>query len=615
MIQCLLLSTIAAQGSAIETIEVIGGKNLLASESFTNVNIAHVSKDDLLGANNTIADWIIQVPGVSLNGQGGLYQSYSIRGLSRWRVRTEVNGIVLLTDRRAGNSASFIDPGLLQLASVQKGPAAMLYGSEAIGGVISMNSVQGEQDTLELGYEDTGKGRRLLAITGEEHYNLAFAYRKKEKSYAPNGDELNNGFEQFSSSLRYQHTLTNGIELNMSWLPSISKDVGKNSVTFPDRQIAVYPEDMHSLAQLSLNSEQWFVNVFHHYQNWDSDVTRIGKRHNLTQYQSHTLGTNLYHEYDLYGLPLRAGLDWTARRGVSITDQESNLKDASDPASSTLLDGTQDNIAAFINGIWEDNGWRVDFGARFDHFSASNFGISKSDNHISHSLGVTKQWQSHSLSLNYASAFRFPTLTELYFNGVTPRGNTLGNLELEPETSQGLELTYRLKKDSIDTTVNLFHTQLDDYIERVKLVSGDRTYQNLDQATISGAEVSTHIEVSDALSYTFGYTHQQGKSKSGAYLADISPSKLSLSGRYVWQSFEFAPAVHYQLAKRNVGSGEAALERSLVADLNMSWYMDESWTLRAGVLNLFNRLHRTTADEDAPYHAERTIKLDISWQI
>ncbi|MCG7534007.1 TonB-dependent receptor [Pseudoalteromonas sp. OOF1S-7] len=615
MIQFLLLSTIAAQGSAIETIEVIGGKNLLASEPFTNVNISHIGKDDLHGASNTIADWIVQVPGVSLNGQGGLYQSYSIRGLSRWRVRTQVNGIVLLTDRRAGNSASFIDPGLLQLASVQKGPAAMLYGSEAIGGVIAMNSVQGEQDTLELGFEDTGSGRRILAITGEDNYNLAFAYRKKDRSYAPNGDQLNNGYEQFSSSVRYKHQLTDGIELNMSWLPSISKNVGKNSITYPESQVAIYPEDLHSLAQVSVKSEQWLVNVFHHYQNWDSDVLRVSKRHNLTEYQSHTLGANLYHEFNWNNLPMRAGLDWTARRGVSITDQESNLKTMADPAINTLLDGQQDNLAAFMNGIWERQNWRADFGARFDHFSADNFGVSKSDNHLSHSLSLTRQWQAHSVSLSYASAFRFPTLTELYFNGVTPRGNTVGNPQLDPETSQGVEFTYRLDGKRTETTLNLFHTRLDDYIERVKLTSGDRTYLNLEQATISGAEISTHIEVSDALSYTLGYTHQQGESDSGEPLSDIAPRKFSLSGHYAWQSFEFKSALNYQLAKHQPGSGEADLDKSLVVDLNLNWYMDENWTLRAGILNLFNRLHKTTADEDAPFHAERTIKFDLSWQI
>ncbi|ALU45546.1 TonB-dependent receptor [Pseudoalteromonas rubra] len=615
MIQVLLLSTIAAQGSAIETIEVIGGKNLLASEPFTNINISHVSKDDLRGASNTIADWVVQIPGVSLNGQGGLYQSYSIRGLSRWRVRTEVNGIVLLTDRRAGNSASFIDPGLLQLASVQKGPAAMLYGSEAIGGVISMNSVQGEQDTLEVGFEDTGNGRRILAITGEENYNLAFAYRKKERGFAPNGDELNNGYEQFSSSFRYRHAITDEIELNMSWLPSVSKNVGKNSVAYPDSQVAMYPEDLHSLAQVSVKSDQWLVNVFHHYQNWDSDVLRIGKRHNLTAYQSHTLGANLYHEFNWHELPVRAGLDWTARRGVSISDQETSIKATNEMTVNTLLDGQQDNIAAFINGIWDQQNWRVDFGARFDHFTASNFGVNKSDNHLSHSLGVTRTWQSHSVSLNYANAFRFPTLTELYFNGITPRGNTIGNPQLNPETSQGFELTYRHDHKTVKTTLNLFHTRLDDYIERVKLESGDRTYLNLDQASISGAEILTKIDVNDALSYTLGYTHQKGKSDDGDHLSDIAPRKLSISGQYAWESFEFKPALTYQLAKHQPGSGEAELDKSLVVDLNLNWYLDESWTVRAGVLNLFNRLHRTTADEDAPFHAERTVKFDVSWQI
>ena len=39
------------------------------------------------------------------------------------------------------------------------------------------------------------------------------------------------------------------------------------------------------------------------------------------------------------------------------------------------------------------------------------------------------------------TGFRFPTLSELYFNGVTPRGDTLGNPRLEPETNRALQLS------------------------------------------------------------------------------------------------------------------------------------------------------------------------------
>ncbi|WP_141235539.1 TonB-dependent receptor [Pseudoalteromonas sp. NBT06-2] len=47
----------------------------------------------------------------------------------------------------------------------------------------------------------------------------------------------------------------------------------------------------------------------------------------------------------------------------------------------------------------------------------------------------------------FSTGFRFPTLSELYFNGETPRGTTLGNINLEPETSRtlGIALTYQIE--------------------------------------------------------------------------------------------------------------------------------------------------------------------------
>ena len=70
------------------------------------------------GLKRTIADQLISIPGVSLNGQGGQFQSYAIRGFSRGRIRTEIDGIPIITDRRAGNSASFISPDLINNFSI-----------------------------------------------------------------------------------------------------------------------------------------------------------------------------------------------------------------------------------------------------------------------------------------------------------------------------------------------------------------------------------------------------------------------------------------------------------------------------------------------------------------
>ena len=90
------------------------------------------------GATSTVAEVVATSPGVSLNGQGGHFQVFSIRGVSRHRVMNLVSGIRINSERRAGAPVSFIDPLLLGTVEVQRGPSTTFHGSGALGGVPSM---------------------------------------------------------------------------------------------------------------------------------------------------------------------------------------------------------------------------------------------------------------------------------------------------------------------------------------------------------------------------------------------------------------------------------------------------------------------------------------------
>ena len=60
----------------------------------------------------------------------------SIRGLSRGRTVLLLDGARVTSERRAGASASFLDPFFLETVEVVRGPSSVSYGSDAFGGVI-----------------------------------------------------------------------------------------------------------------------------------------------------------------------------------------------------------------------------------------------------------------------------------------------------------------------------------------------------------------------------------------------------------------------------------------------------------------------------------------------
>jgi len=613
MIPIIFLPLLLGSTDHIESIEVRAAKDLLNSNNFNHAKEDIVTSDMVTSENNTIADWLTSNPSFSLNGQGGLYQSYSVRGLSRWRVRTNINGMPILTDRRAGNSASFIDPALISNVSVLAGPSSMLYGSGAIAGVVSVESGSFHGPTFELGLSDSNNTRSFLAANGNDFGSFAISHRSSNEGTAANGDTIYSAYEQSSASFKIKSNINDNVILQTRWLGSLSKDVQKSSADDFLKKQSIYPEDIHSLADISLSTDTWVLNFFNHYQNWDSQVSRVGKRENITSYQSHTLGSSFYKETSLLSQPTRFGIDWVSRTGVKINEKEISYSNWQIDEKS-LIDGSYHNLAAYIQSKFSINQFEFNIGTRIDTIHLKNVERSKSKQYLSGSLSSKYQFnEQHTSVISIGSAFRFPTLTELYFSGVTPRGNTLGNDDLKTENSISYEYSHTINYENLELEGSFFHTTLDNYIERVRIDDNTRSYINLDEAKISGLELSVTYRLGDNSTHAFSYSKQKGENQIGNSLNDISPQKLSLKSRINIDSFEFTTDIFYRTSHQEVGPSEAPLTSLFSANIKADWYYSEEVTVSIGITNLLNKLYRTTADEDAPFANERRAKLSFKW--
>lgn len=597
----------------IENIEVRAAKDLLNSDNFNHTKAHFVTANKVTSANTTIADWLTSNPSFSLNGQGGLYQSYSVRGLSRWRVSTNVNGIPILTDRRAGNSASFIDPALINNVSVLAGPSSMLYGSGAIAGVISIESETFQSPAVQLSISDSNNNHSLLAASGNDHVSFAFSHRSADEGKAANGETIYSAYEQSSASFSYKHVLDNDFKLQARWLGSLSKDVQKSSAEDFLKKQSIYPEDIHSLFDLSLKSGSWVFNIFDHYQNWDSQVIRIGKRENVTSYQSHTLGSSFYKETNMYDMPIRYGFDWVSRSGVKISDKETDFSSLT-AFDKTLIDGNYHNIAAYVQSQISLEDLELNLGSRFDSIRLKNLSNTRTEQYISGNVSAKYTYnETHSSLISIGNAFRFPTLTELFFDGVTPRGNTIGNKDLKTENSVSYEFSHSADFEDLELRGTYFYTVLEDYIERISINENSRSYVNLDKAKINGFELTAAYAFSDHVRHTLSYSSQQGEDQLGNTINDISPKKISLISNIHFNNLDLITDIFYRAQHVNVGSAETALPSLVSANIKATWLFNEEMKISVGITNLFNKLYRTTSDEDAPFANERRIKLNFDW--
>ncbi|MEX3773453.1 TonB-dependent receptor [Pseudomonas sp. MYb118] len=92
---------------------------------------------------NTIKDLVRYEPGVSVGGTGtrGGISGYNIRGIDGNRVLTQVDGVEIpngfFNGPYAKSQRNYVDPEIIKRVEILRGPASVLYGSNAIGGAVS----------------------------------------------------------------------------------------------------------------------------------------------------------------------------------------------------------------------------------------------------------------------------------------------------------------------------------------------------------------------------------------------------------------------------------------------------------------------------------------------
>ena len=155
------------------------------------MSVGVVTEDDIKKSGvTTIGELIQDVPGVELQNDGtpGLIR-VSIRGEGTMRSTILIDGQRISEHKSMSGTPILIDPSAVERVEVIKGPASVLYGSDAIGGVINIITKKGGKKPVQVdvgvGYNGAGDGfTENASVSGS--YN-GFNYRLSG-SYADFGD-------------------------------------------------------------------------------------------------------------------------------------------------------------------------------------------------------------------------------------------------------------------------------------------------------------------------------------------------------------------------------------------------------------------------------------------
>lgn len=155
---------------------------------------------------------------------------------------------------------------------------------------------------------------------------------------------------------------------------------------------------------------------------------------------------------------------------------------------------------------------------------------------------VYKLNKDQTIKLVYGEAFRSPNLLELFFDHPT----VVGNENLKPERCKSLELIYQLSYKRFYMQVGTIHTQYKDLIRRVG--NSPSTYINVED--FSGHNMEFEIKYTDHLKYSFYINYSHAESGHNYFFEDIV-NVIMLEPK---QEDDQAAALNYDLIPRHIVS-------------------------------------------------------------
>ncbi len=465
-------TTLAVDPLSDESVTVVGAAPSInaapaaATTLIPELQIARRSPEHLLQALET-------VPGVNQVSEGHASVP-AIRGMARGRVLLLIDGARVTSERRVGPSATFMDPSAAEGIDVARGPGSVAYGSDALGGVISVRTrtVQPGSPFKVAGHVTAGggipdrrgaieisKGFASGGILVQGHARGADDWSSPEDD----SDVFNSGWKDGGFLVKGTHQAGPGL-LSVAWQSDFARDVERprnNSRTV--RFYYPYENSHRVTSAYELGSRGGFDGIA-----ITGFVGTFEQRTDQDRFPTATTGRSIERadvaakDFHVKGSARRRfgratiefGADVNGRFGLEALDiiQAYNVAGAltSDSTNVSVDSARRTDVGAYVEadvavlpvlrlsgGIRGDNVTTENSGGFFGDRSTSNGAFS------GFAAATAAPVSGVAVTAQVSRGFRDPTLSDRYFRGPSGRGFITGNPDLDPETSLQFDLTAR----------------------------------------------------------------------------------------------------------------------------------------------------------------------------
>ncbi len=560
------------------TPQVIQGQEVVISGNFTSTQHENTIKISTIGIERistsghpSLIESLAEVPGVSLISKGPGVVTPVIRGLSLSNILVLKNGMPMENFQFSENHPYLIDENGLQQVEIIKGPASLIYGSGAVGGVINLVpepvAAQGkiEGDFTMNFYGNTRGVLSNIGLKGHQNgvvwglrggINTSRDYVQGNGNYVPNTRFNRYNIKADVGLLRKKGTFRlfyeySGNKFGMAVPPAVqlvTENAYKNEVWYQDlTDHMIISQNKLFLGNTKLDIDVSYENnkrklfgdpVIEPFKLVDMTLQtvayRIKANHNFSErlraifgaqgmYQNnknfdapdHVLPDAEINEISLYGIvqyareryKIEAGLRYSFN-AIYVPRQKADGHD--------------------------DETHYIEYNGKFNNLSAS----------AGASVYVNKQ---NILRINVASAFRSPNLPELTQYGLHGTRFEMGNPDLKTQQNVETDLGYHLHTRHTSLDLSVFYNHINNYIYLAP--TGDTTEAGLNiyqytqsNAQLYGGEARFHIHPHPAhwLHILSTYAYVIGEQRGGGYLPRIPAQQLYLELKLekdTWKSF------------------------------------------------------------------------------
>ncbi|HEY0779183.1 MAG TPA: TonB-dependent receptor [Gemmatirosa sp.] len=587
--------------NVVVTATPVGADPLRLTQSTVSLSGKELARN--LGS--SVAQTLSNEPGMAMRFNGPAANVPVIRGLSGERI------LVLQDGNRAGDLSSAaadhglsIDPLVSNRIEVVRGPASLLYGTNALGGVVNVISNDIPTDVprrtdgfVSTNVESVNPGGALAAgvtapISTAFVANVRGSFRSTSDLFQGGGARLDNSYNRNQNGLAALGYVGDKIHAGLAY-STYDFDYGLPFAPGDDpSHIQGQRQEVKGRADLSFENPivdqlrvdgtaQWY----HHSEIESNGAvgTRFGLRTQTLNATARTHVGPLDGAVGLQGL-LR---QYTATGEEALTPAANTVNGGVFVYQELPLTGVRDTSVGAAHGNDEHaQGIRLQFGARADAFQLKTldseipkFGTSRSrsfDN-FSGSLGLSFPLAERTtFGVSAARSFRAPSVEELYSNAFHAAVGTydVGDPNLKAETDQGFDGVFRTQRGRVDAQLSGYYNRIDNYITPNVVGSVDATtgqtatgagtvplnvYEQRN-ARLYGAE--GRIEVEAAPHVVLGTTGDlvRGNFTQGieSALPYLPPARLGANARFDDSKYSFSAEVRHAFAQTRTSQPSCA---------------------------------------------------------